>query len=94
MEKASGRTIPYKIGPRRAGDVASLYANPEHAKVSSLSILSEHYLLPIFLSDLLQLLLGWEAKRQLQDMADDLWRWQHQNPEGFRSSLETVQKPC
>ena len=34
-----------------------------------------------------QLLLGWEAKRELQDMANDLWRWQHQNPEGYQPSL-------
>jgi UDP-glucose 4-epimerase len=86
MEKACGRTIPYKIGPRRAGDVASLFANPDQAKVCLGSILSGRYYLIIFLNDLLQLLLGWEAKRELQDMADDLWRWQHQNPEGFQSS--------
>jgi UDP-glucose 4-epimerase len=40
MEKACGRTIPYKIGPRRAGDVAALYANPDQAKVSLFSIIS------------------------------------------------------
>uniref|UniRef100_A0A8C6P4R1 UDP-glucose 4-epimerase n=1 Tax=Nothobranchius furzeri TaxID=105023 RepID=A0A8C6P4R1_NOTFU len=32
MEKASGRTIPYKIAPRRGGDVASCYADPQLAE--------------------------------------------------------------
>jgi hypothetical protein len=43
MEKACGRTIPYKIGPRRAGDVAALYANPDQAKVSLFSIISRRF---------------------------------------------------
>ncbi|MDC7242525.1 MAG: UDP-glucose 4-epimerase GalE [Sphaerochaetaceae bacterium] len=32
FEKASGKKIPYKITPRRAGDIATCYANPSHAK--------------------------------------------------------------
>lgn len=32
MEKASGKEIPYKIAPRRSGDVASCYANPHRAE--------------------------------------------------------------
>ena len=31
FEKASGRPVPYKIAPRRAGDIASCYASPEKA---------------------------------------------------------------
>ncbi len=31
-EEASGRPVPYVIGPRRAGDIASCYADPEKAK--------------------------------------------------------------
>jgi UDP-glucose 4-epimerase len=27
--------------------------------------------------------LGWEAKRGLDDMCADHWRWQSMNPEGF-----------
>ena len=27
--------------------------------------------------------LGWRAEKTLQDMCDDLWRWQTQNPEGY-----------
>lgn len=29
--------------------------------------------------------LGWRAKRDLQQMCEDAWRWQSQNPDGFRS---------
>jgi UDP-glucose 4-epimerase len=32
FEKASGRTIPYRIAPRRAGDVAACYADPSLAE--------------------------------------------------------------
>ncbi len=32
FEKASGKQIPYEIAPRRAGDVASCYADPAKAK--------------------------------------------------------------
>jgi UDP-glucose 4-epimerase len=31
FEKASGKAVPFKIAPRRAGDVASCYANPATA---------------------------------------------------------------
>ena len=31
FEKASGRPIPYDLAPRRAGDVASCYADPAFA---------------------------------------------------------------
>ena len=27
--------------------------------------------------------LGWEAKKTLADMAEDSWRWQKQNPNGY-----------
>jgi UDP-glucose 4-epimerase len=32
FEQASGRAVPYKISPRRAGDIASCYANADKAK--------------------------------------------------------------
>jgi UDP-glucose 4-epimerase len=32
FEQASGRPVPYKIAPRRAGDVASCYADPRLAR--------------------------------------------------------------
>jgi UDP-glucose 4-epimerase len=31
FEQASGRPVPYKIGPRRPGDIASCYADPRLA---------------------------------------------------------------
>lgn len=54
FQKASGKTVAYKIGPRRAGDIASCYASPEKAKR----------------------LLGWAAKRGLDEMCQDLWNFQ------------------
>lgn len=32
FEKASGRTVPYKISPRRSGDIASCYSDPSNAE--------------------------------------------------------------
>ncbi|RUM73527.1 MAG: UDP-glucose 4-epimerase GalE [Sulfurovum sp.] len=32
FEKASGKKVAYKIAPRRAGDIASCYADPSYAK--------------------------------------------------------------
>ena len=32
FEKATGRKVPYKIAPRRAGDIATCYADPKKAK--------------------------------------------------------------
>lgn len=29
--------------------------------------------------------LGWEAKRGLEEMCEDSWRWQSQNPNGYRA---------
>ena len=31
FEQASGRSVPYKIAPRRPGDIASCYADPQRA---------------------------------------------------------------
>lgn len=33
FEKASGKPVPYQVTPRRPGDIAACYANPEKAKV-------------------------------------------------------------
>ncbi len=54
FEKASGRTIPYKMSARRSGDVAQCWADPTLAEA----------------------LLGWTAKRDLNQMCADVWRWQ------------------
>ena len=61
FEKASGKSIPYKIVDRRPGDIAACYADPALAKTE----------------------LGWEAKRGLEEMCADGWRWQSENPNGF-----------
>ena len=33
---------------------------------------------------LAQRLLGWRAKRSLEEMCADSWRWQSRNPNGYR----------
>jgi len=61
FEKVSGRTIKYKILPRRPGDIAICYADPSKAKLE----------------------LGWEATRDINEMCEDSWRWQKNNPNGY-----------
>ena len=51
---ACGKTIPYKIVARRAGDIATCYSDSSFAKAD----------------------LGWEARRSLDEMCKDAWRWQ------------------
>ncbi|KAM3961460.1 UDP-galactose 4'-epimerase isoform 2-T3 [Aphomia sociella] len=62
FEAASGRSVPYRVVARRAGDIASNYADVSLA----------------------HRLLGWRATRTLQDMCVDTWRWQSNNPNGFK----------
>lgn len=62
FEAASGKPVPYRISPRRPGDIASCYANPAKAELE----------------------LGWKAKRGLDEMMRDAWRWQSMNPNGYR----------
>jgi UDP-glucose 4-epimerase len=54
FEAATGRKIPLNFAPRRAGDVASYYANPALAAQT----------------------FGWKARRDVNDMCRDAWRWQ------------------
>lgn len=61
FEKASGKEIKYQIKPRRAGDIATCYADPSKAKLQ----------------------LGWVATRGLDEMCEDSWRWQKNNPDGI-----------
>lgn len=61
FEKASGVKIPYKIGPRRDGDIATCYSDPGKAYKE----------------------LGWKAERDIEEMCEDSWRWQKQNPNGY-----------
>ncbi|AXS80148.1 UDP-glucose 4-epimerase GalE [Dechloromonas sp. HYN0024] len=62
FEKASGRSVPYELAPRRSGDVASCYADPALAAA----------------------VLDWRAERNIDAMCVDAWRWQSNNPNGFR----------
>jgi UDP-glucose 4-epimerase len=61
FENASGKSVPYKIVSRRAGDIATCYADPSYAKE----------------------VLGWVATRNIEQMCEDTWRWQSNNPEGY-----------
>lgn len=54
FERASGKTIPYRIRSRRDGDVAQCWAA----------------------TDYVEQLFGWKAKRSLDQMCADAWRWQ------------------
>jgi UDP-glucose 4-epimerase len=58
---AAGRPIPHRVGPRRPGDVAAVWADPSLGTA----------------------LLGWKAERDLQEMCEDAWRWQSENPDGY-----------
>ncbi len=61
FEKAAGKPIPYKILPRRPGDVAECYADPSLAYK----------------------ILGFKAKKNLDDMCRDAMNWQLKNPDGY-----------
>ncbi|MBQ1262757.1 MAG: UDP-glucose 4-epimerase GalE [Oscillospiraceae bacterium] len=61
FEKACGKSVNYKIAPRRSGDVAMCYADPAYAKEQ----------------------LQWQAVRELEEMCEDTWRWQKNNPNGY-----------
>ncbi len=62
FEKASGKQVPYKITPRRPGDIAACYADPSKAEQE----------------------LGWTAKRGIEEMCRDAWKWQSENPNGYK----------
>ena len=59
--KASGKEIPFKIMPRRPGDIATCYADTTKAKK----------------------LLGWSAQYGIDEMCQDSWYFQQQNPDGI-----------
>jgi len=62
FERASGQAIQYKFVARRAGDVASCYADTQKSTQA----------------------LGWVAEHSLDDMMQDMWRWQSTNPNGYQ----------
>jgi len=61
FEKASEKTIPYEISPRRDGDIASCWTDPSKAKEE----------------------LDWTTELNLDQMMEDTWRWQKNNPDGY-----------
>ena len=61
FSKACGRDLPFVLSPRRAGDVAAYWADPQRAQST----------------------LNWQAKKSIDDMCQDTWRWQSQNPNGY-----------
>jgi UDP-glucose 4-epimerase len=62
FSRASEKEIPYKIVDRRAGDIATCYADGQKAQRE----------------------LGFIAKKNINDMCVDSWRWQYNNPNGYR----------
>jgi UDP-glucose 4-epimerase len=63
FERASGKSVPYRLAPRRPGDVAACWADPSLAAET----------------------IGWRAKRDVDAMCADTWRWQTANPDGYAS---------
>lgn len=63
FEEVSGCRVPFRIAPRRVGDIATCYADPSKAERE----------------------LGWRAQRGLSEMMRDAWRWQSENPNGYRT---------
>ena len=61
FSKACSRDLPFVLSPRRAGDVAAYWADPQRAHST----------------------LNWKAEKSLDDMCQDTWRWQSQNPNGY-----------
>jgi UDP-glucose 4-epimerase len=61
FSQACGRNLPFAISPRRPGDVAAYWADPQKAQST----------------------LDWQAKKSINDMCQDTWRWQSQNPNGY-----------
>jgi len=66
FEKVSNKKVPYKIVPRRTGDIAKCYADATYAKNT----------------------IGWSAIRTLNEMCEDSWRWQSNNPNGYGEKNE------
>lgn len=54
VERVTGRAVPYRTGPRRAGDPPALVADASRAKE----------------------LLGWKARRGLDQIVRTAWKWQ------------------
>ncbi len=61
FSKACGRDLPFVLSPRRPGDVAAYWADPQRAQST----------------------LNWKANKSIDDMCQDTWHWQSQNPNGY-----------
>jgi len=53
FRKVTGEEVPYRISPRRDGDVPACYADCDKATY----------------------ILGWKAKRLIEDMCESTWQW-------------------
>ena len=62
FEQASRKDVPYRIAPRRSGDVVKCFADPSYALE----------------------MLEWKATMGIEEMCEDSWRWQSQNPDGYK----------
>jgi len=63
FEAVCGHVIPWEFGPRRSGDIASVYCDPCFAEKE----------------------LGWKAESGLEEMVASAWKWQSDNPRGYRT---------
>lgn len=63
FREISQQNIPHIVTPRRPGDIATCYADPQKAL------------------DILE----WSCKYNLEDMIQDTWNWQKNNPTGYAS---------
>jgi len=79
LEKASGKTIPYKECPRRPGDLASLYADATLAS-KELGWTAKRGLDEMCKKDFV----FYYRSNIFFIVGQDLWRWQSNNPNGFR----------
>jgi UDP-glucose 4-epimerase len=66
FEKASGREIPFKVGPRRPGDLGRVICDPKKAEGE----------------------LGWTATRDMDVIMADAWKWQSENPHGYKKKSQ------
>lgn len=64
FEQAAQRPVPYKVVPRRAGDIAECWSDPGKAMRD----------------------FGWQAELGLEQMMEDTWRWQSNNPNGYKEA--------
>ena len=62
-EKACGKELPYVMDPRRPGDIAACYADPQKAWDE----------------------MGWKAQHGIEEMCASSWKWQSQNPNGYKA---------